>query len=99
MEESKDDKSLTINSDYFDEIERAVDDNCASSMGFARSRLKNILNAFLENKIVVIEDLNISFSSIEEYKNWKSNREKLNIFNSDILINEIKLSKSRNEKW
>jgi len=92
-------KEHIVNSEYFNQIEEAIDYNQSSSMGWAKRQLKLILNAFLNGKIVIIEDIGIELKTLEEYKEWKNDREKLNIFNSELLINEIKLSNSRNQQW
>lgn len=99
MEQNKKNKEFIVQSEYFDKIEIAIDYNHASSFGWAKRQIKLVLNAFLEGKNLVIEDLNLRLTSIEEYKEWKKERDKLNIFNSEELIKEIKLSNSRNQKW
>lgn len=99
MDKNQTIREFIVQSDYFDKIEMAIDYNQSTSIGWAKRQLKLVLNAFLENKTVVIEDLNIRLTKIEEYKVWKKNRDKLNLFNSEELINEIKLSISRNQNW
>ena len=90
---------LELNSEYFKLIEDALDYNNSSSVGWAKKQLKLVLNAFLEGKSVVILDLGIKLKSISEYNEWKKDRNKLNIFNSESLIKEIEFSKFRNQKW
>ncbi len=90
---------LVLNSEYFKLIEDALDYNSSSTEGWAKRQLKLVLNAFLEGKSVVILDLGIKLKTIAEYKEWKKDREKLNYFNSELLIKEIELSNSRNQKW
>ncbi len=88
-----------VTTQLFSQIEDAIGQNTASSVGWAKRQLKVVLNVFLENKSLVIEDINIRLTNIEEYKKWKKERDKLNHFNSEELIKEIELSNSRNQKW
>jgi len=99
MEQNQTNKEFIIQSQFFERIEMAIDNNNASSIGWAKRQLKLVLNSFLEGKTVIIEDLNLRLPSIEVYKEWKKERDKLNIFNSEELIKEIKLSNSRNQMW
>ena len=89
---------LVLNSGYFKLIEDALDYNNSSSVGWAKKQIKLVLNAFLEGKSVVILDLDITLKTITEYKNWIKDTEKLNYFNSELLVKEIELSNSRNQK-
>jgi len=90
---------LVLNSEYFKLIEDALDINNSSSVGWSKRQLKFVLNAFLEGRTLFILDLNVRLKTISEYKEWKKDREKLNRFNSDLLIKEIEQSNSRNQKW
>ena len=87
---------LILDTKYFMDIEEAVLHNSASTDGYARRQLKHVLNAFLENKTVIIKDIDVELHSIEEYKEWKKDRDLLNRYNSEILIKEIETNKSRN---
>lgn len=91
-------EQLVLHAEFFIKIEEAVSNNNSTSIAYAKRQLKLVLNSLMEGKSIFIEDLNIQFNTIGEYKKWKKDRDKLNTFNSELLIKEIKLSKLRNQK-
>lgn len=64
-------KILTINE--IEKIENALSYNCASSVGYANSKLSPIINFFkninCELKVKKTDEI-LSFNSLESYKNW-----------------------------
>lgn len=96
---NKSNEEYILNSEYFKLIEDAIGQNNSSSIGWFKRKLKLVLNAFLEGKTVIIEDLGIKLSTLSKCKEWKKERDKLNMFNSELLIKEIELSNSRKQTW
>lgn len=98
MHRETEDKFITT-TNYFADIEGAMAYNSSSTDGYAKKKLKLVLNALIKGKSIFIEDISLEIKSIEEYKIWKKDRDLLNVYNSENLIEEIKYCDSRNIKW
>ncbi len=85
---------MKINLQHIEEIEQAIGYNSASTEGFAKRKIIELLKTLINGDSIVIEDIGVELKTIEEYKSWKRDREYLNTYNTDQLIAEIKL-KSR----
>ena len=98
MHQETEDKFITTTK-YFTDIEGAMAYNSSSTDGYAKKKLKLVLNALIKGKSIFIEDISLELKSIEEYKLWKKDRALLNVYNSENLIEEIKYCESKNLKW
>lgn len=74
----------------FHKIKEAIQYNSSTSISFARNQSKEILKILHKGNTIEIEELDITLNNIEEYKAWKKDKEYLNLFNTDILLSEIK---------
>lgn len=83
---------MRINLKYIEDIEGAIGYNSASTEAYAKRKIIELIKTLLNGDSIVIEDIGVELKTIEEYKLWKRDREYLNTYNTDNLIEEIKES-------
>ena len=81
---------MKINIKHIEEIEQVIGYNSASTDGYAKRKITELLKTLLNGDSILIEDIGVELKTVEEYKSWKRNREYLNTYNTDHLIAEIK---------
>ena len=81
---------MKISSEYIKDIEGAITYNSASTDGYARARIIDMVKAILSGETLTIENENIELKTIGDYKNWIKNNEILNLYNTEELIKELK---------
>ena len=81
---------MKINLKYIEEIEGAIGYNSASTEGYAKRKIIELLDVLLKGDSIIIEDIGVELKTVEEYKFWKRDRKYLNTYNTDNLIAEIK---------
>ena len=81
---------MKINLSYIENIEEAIGYNSASTEGYAKRKIIELLKTLLDGDSIIIEDIGVELKTIEDYKLWKENRIYLNTYNTDHLIAEIR---------
>ena len=80
---------LNVKPELLREVEDAISYNSSSTFSHAESMIMDLLKILIEGGIVTIEDDNVELWSIEDYKNWKKDKEYLSFLNTDTLVRRI----------
>ena len=83
---------MKITAAFIKDIEGAITYNSASTDGYARARIIDMINAILSGETLIIENENLELKTIEDYKIWVNKNEILNQYNTNELIKEWKNS-------
>ena len=83
---------MRITSEYVKDIEGAITYNSASTDGYARARILDMIKAILSGETLTVENGNLSLTTIDDFKTWIRSNEILNYYNVDELLKELKRS-------